>query len=243
LPLALVLLVLAAFFALGFHRKLSFDTFVQYHVELRTLVSERLVAMLGLYALVYVTAVILSLPLSAFMTAIGGYLFGWLIGGTAASLSATLGGTCFFLIARTPLGQPLLRRAGARIQRFAEGFRRQEFTYLLVLRLIPVVPFWLTNLAAGFFRMRLRSFILATQLGMLPVSFALAFAGSGLERVILDHQKLREACLTAGRADCTIQFDVKSLMTPQLMIALFALGILALAPVAVRYWRGREVVP
>ena len=160
LPLALVLAALAAVFASGLHHKLSFDTFVQYHAKLSGLVSERPATMLGLYALVYVAAVILSLPLSAFLSTIGGYLFGWLIGGTAASLSATLGGTCFFLIARTSLGQPFLRRAGPRIQGLAAGFRRQGFSYLLVLRLIPVVPFWLTNLAAGFFRMRFKSFVL-----------------------------------------------------------------------------------
>jgi uncharacterized membrane protein YdjX (TVP38/TMEM64 family) len=101
------------------------------------------------------------------------------------------------------------------------------------------MPFWLTNLAAGFFRMRLRSFILATQLGMLPVSFAFAFAGSGLDRIVGGHQRLREACLASGRADCAIHFNVKSLLTPELMIALAALGLLALAPLAIRYWRGR----
>lgn len=236
-------MALAAVFGSGLHHKLSFDTFVQYHAELRALVSERPAAMLGLYALVYVAAVVLSLPLSAFLSTIGGYLFGWLIGGTAASLSATLGGTCFFLIARTSLGQPLLRRAGPRIQEFAAGFRRQGFSYLLLLRLIPVVPFWLTNLGAGFFRMRLRSFILATQLGILPVSFAFAFAGSGLERVILGHQRLRETCLASGRTDCAVRFDVKSLLTPELLTALGVLGILAVAPVAIRYWRGRKRAP
>ncbi|WP_457090530.1 TVP38/TMEM64 family protein [Microvirga sp. P5_D2] len=243
LPLALVVAALAAVFASGLHQKLSFDSFVQYHAELRDLVSERPVAMLGLYALVYVVAVILSLPLSAFLTTIGGYLFGWLIGGTAASLSATLGATCFFLIARTSLGQPFLRRAGSRIQGLAAGFRRQGFTYLLILRLIPLVPFWLTNLAAGFFRMRLRSFVLATQLGMLPVTFAFAFAGSGLDRVIIGHQRLREACLASGRTDCAIPFDAKSLLTPELLTALAVLGILASAPVAIRYWRGRKGLP
>jgi uncharacterized membrane protein YdjX (TVP38/TMEM64 family) len=243
LPLALIVAALGVVFASGLHHKLSFDTFVEYHAELRELVSTRPAAMLGLYALIYVAAVTLSLPLSAFLSTIGGYLFGWLIGGTVASLSATLGATCFFLIARTSLGQPFLRRAGSRIQGLAAGFRRQGFTYLLVLRLIPVVPFWLTNLAAGFFRMRLRSFILATQLGILPVSFAFAFAGSGLERVIIGHQRVREACLSSGRADCATRFDVKSLLTPELLIALAVLGILALSPVVIRYWRGRRGMP
>jgi uncharacterized membrane protein YdjX (TVP38/TMEM64 family) len=156
---------------------LSFETFVHYQVQLREMVAEHRLAMLGLYILVYVVAVSLSLPVSAFLTAIGGYLFGWFIGGAMASLSATLGATSLFLIARTSLGGPLLKRAGRRMQQLAEGFRRQAFSYLLSLRLMPVIPFWLTNLAAAFFGMRLKSYILATWLGMLPVCFAFAVAG------------------------------------------------------------------
>lgn len=242
LPLVLVLLALGGVFLSGLHHKLSFDAFVQYHMELRELVSSRPLMALAIYALIYVSAVTLSLPLSALMTTIGGYLFGWLLGGAAASLSATAGAVCFFLVARTSLGQPFLRRAGERIQGLAEGFRRHGFTYLLVLRLIPVVPFWLTNLAAGFFRMRLKSFILATQIGILPASFAFAFAGSGLDRVVAGHHKAREACLASGRADCTVDFDIKSLLTPELLTALGVLGILALAPVVIRYWRNRREV-
>ena len=56
-----------------------------------------------------------SLPASAFLTTIGGYLFGWALGGTVASMAATLGATSIFLIARSSLGAPLLRRAGSRI--------------------------------------------------------------------------------------------------------------------------------
>nr|WP_247654366.1 VTT domain-containing protein [Microvirga sp. HBU67558] len=195
--------------------------------------------MLGLFGLIYVVAVTLSLPVSAFLTTIGGYLFGWPTGGAAASVAATLGASSLFLIARTSLGRPLLQRAGPRIQSLAAGFRRQAFLYLLSLRLIPVVPFWLTNLAAAFFGMRVRSFVLATQLGMLPVSFAFAVAGSGLDEAMSRHEKIRADCLAAGRSECSIDFSPGSLLTPELMTALAILGILALVPVALRHWRGR----
>jgi uncharacterized membrane protein YdjX (TVP38/TMEM64 family) len=232
-------MAVGAVFATGLHRSLTFETFVRYQAWLQELVAAQRLKMMGLYALVYVAAVTLSLPVSAFLSAIGGYLFGWALGGTIASMVATLGATNIFLIARTSLGEFLLRRAGSRIQRLAAGFRNQAFFYLLSLRLIPVVPFWLTNLAAAFFGMRLRSFILATQVGMLPVSFAFAFAGSGLDEVIAKHERLRADCLAAGRVDCSIGFGPKSLLTPELMIALAILGILALIPIVLRYWRGR----
>ncbi|WP_445502316.1 TVP38/TMEM64 family protein [Microvirga sp. G4-2] len=237
LPLAIFLTAIGAVFATGLHRSLSFESFVHYQIQLRQMVAEHRLSMLGLYALVYVSAVTLSLPASAFLTTIGGYLFGWLLGGAVASMAATLGATSIFLIARTSLGRPLLKRAGSRIQSLAEGFQRRAFSYLLFLRLMPVMPFWLTNLAAAFFGMRLRSYVLATYIGMLPVSFAFAFAGSGLDEVMAKHERARQQCLAAGGTDCAIGFDAKSLLTPELMVALAVLGILALAPIVIRYGR------
>ena len=239
-PLALVLIAIGAVFATGVHRSLSFETFVHYQAWLQDLVAAHGLAMLGLYSLIYVAAVTLSLPASAFLTAIGGYLFGWPLGGITANLAATLGATNIFLIARSSLGRPLLERAGSRIQGLAAGFRKQSFLYLLSLRLIPVVPFWLTNLAAAFFGMRLRPFVLATQLGMLPASFAFALAGSGLDEVIAKHERQRAECLALGRSDCAIDFNAKSLLTPELMTALALLGILALVPIALKQWRRRS---
>jgi uncharacterized membrane protein YdjX (TVP38/TMEM64 family) len=240
LPVGLVLIAVVAIFATGLHRSLSFETFVLYQAWLQELVAGHRLMMLGLYLLIYVTAVTLSLPASAFLTTIGGYLFGWALGGAAASVAATLGAAGIFLIARTSLGQPLLRRAGSRIQSLAEGFQRQAFSYLLFLRLMPVMPFWLTNLAAAFFGMRLRTFVLATYIGMLPACFAFSFAGSGLDDIIANQERLHRECVAVGRADCTIDFSPKTLLTWELMIALGVLGVLALAPIVFRAWKARR---
>ncbi|WP_134497105.1 TVP38/TMEM64 family protein [Microvirga pakistanensis] len=239
LPLAILVIVVGVFFGAGLQRSISFETFLSHEAELRRMVAEHRLAMLGSYVLVYVAAVTLSLPVSAILTVIGGYLFGWLLGGVVASLAATLGATSIFMIARTSLGQPLLKRAGTRVQRLAAGFQRQAFSYLLFLRLMPVMPFWLTNLAAAFFGMRLRSYAVATYVGMLPVSFAFAFAGAGLDKAIAGHEKARQQCLAAGQANCVVDFDPSSLLEPEVMGALSILGILALAPVVIRYRRTR----
>ncbi|HST95403.1 MAG TPA: TVP38/TMEM64 family protein [Microvirga sp.] len=243
LLLGVILVGLAVIFATGLHRSLSFETFIDYQDRLERLVADRRATMLGLYILVYVAAVTLSLPASAFLTTIGGYLFGWILGGGVASVSATLGATTIFLIARTSLGRPLLRRAGSKIQSFAEGFQKRAFSYLLFLRLMPVVPFWLTNLAAAFFGVRLRDFVTATQIGMIPVSFVFAFAGSGLDDVIGAQAEARRQCLSRGGGDCAVDFDAKSLLTTNLVIALGLLGVLALAPILYRrlqQWRSKE---
>jgi uncharacterized membrane protein YdjX (TVP38/TMEM64 family) len=240
LPLVLLLAALAAFFGTGLHRKLSFEAFIHYEGRLRQLVGDHGLTMLGLYVLVYVAGVTLSLPVSALFSAIGGYLFGWALGSAAAAVAATTGAVCIFLIARTSLGKPLLRLSGPKIQRLAAGFQKRAFSYLLFLRLLPVMPFWLTNLAAACFGMRLRPFVLATALGMLPVAFAFAFAGSGLDAVIAQEKEKLDACRAAGRPDCGIDFDPGSLLTPKLMIGLGLLGAMALLPIAVRYWKKKR---
>lgn len=238
LPAALVLAGAVALLATGTHRSLSFEAFVRHQDDLRQLVEAHRLGMLGIYALIYVSVVTLSVPASAFMTVIGGYLFGWALGGSVAAVSATLGATNIFLIARSSLGEPLLHRAGPRIQGLAAGFRRQAFSYLLFLRLMPIMPFWITNLAAAFFGMRLQAFVIATQIGMIPVSFAFAFAGSGLDDVIATQKQMHAQCLARGGTACKLDFSAESLLTPELMITLAILGVLSLAPVLFR-WRQR----
>ena len=100
------------------------------------------------------------------------------------------------------------------------------------------MPFWLTNLAAAFFGMRLKPFVLATQLGMLPAAFAFALAGSGLDEVIARHERLRADCMAAGRSDCTMDFGAKSLLTPELMTALAM--IMGMLPMALGIGEGSE---
>jgi uncharacterized membrane protein YdjX (TVP38/TMEM64 family) len=105
----------------------------------------------GVYVLAYVAAVALSFPGASFLTAIGGFMFGSLVGTALALVSATIGATAIFLIARTSVGDLLASRAGPRMQRLRAGFDEEGFSYLLFLRLVPLFPFWVVNLAAALF--------------------------------------------------------------------------------------------
>jgi uncharacterized membrane protein YdjX (TVP38/TMEM64 family) len=167
-------------------------------------------------------------------------VFGWLFGGAIASVSATLGAIFVFLIARTSVGDILVRKAGPRLQKFAEGFREDAFSYLLFLRFLPIMPFWMTNLAPALFGVRVETFALATMIGILPATFTFATAGAGLDSVIAAQKASVETCRASGRADCAYDLDVWSLLTPQILAAFAALGIMALIPVAVRHWRRRK---
>jgi uncharacterized membrane protein YdjX (TVP38/TMEM64 family) len=240
-PPALILLLMAAVFATGSHRYFSLETLLEHRERLQAFVAEHRNKALLTYMLAYVVVVTLSIPVGAALTVLGGFLFGTLVGGAAAVVSATIGAVGIFLIDRSYFGDILLRRAGSRVQRLAEGFRQDAFSYLLFVRFVPIIPFWVTNLAAALFGVRLRTFALATMIGIVPATYAFAVAGSGLDSIIEAQQAARDACLAAGNADCGFDLGWSTLVTPRILAAFVALGVLALVPVGLRRFYGDRI--
>jgi uncharacterized membrane protein YdjX (TVP38/TMEM64 family) len=241
LPLALLAAGTITVFATGAHRLLSLETIVTYRDRLQELVAHHGPMAVVAYSAVYVTVVALSVPGAVFLTILGGFLFGWLFGAAIAALSATIGAILVFLIARTSIGDVLVRKAGPRLGKLAEGFRQDAFSYLLFLRLLPVMPFWLTNLAAALFGVRGKTFALATMIGILPATFTFAVAGDGLDSVIAAQKAAYKACQASGRADCSFDLDLSTILTSQILVAFAALGAMALVPILVKRWRRKPL--
>jgi uncharacterized membrane protein YdjX (TVP38/TMEM64 family) len=226
--------------AMGWHREISFETLARHHEVLRKFIAAHEASALAGYVALYIVVVGLSLPVGAYLTVIGGILFGAVLGGMAAIVGASFGAILIFLIAKSALGEHLARRAGRAAEKIAQGFREDAFSYLLFLRLVPVFPFWLVNLASAVCGVRLAPFAAATVLGIMPAAFAFAFVGSGLASVIVAQESAYGSCLAAGHADCRLVFRATDAFTPQLLAALAALGVLALVPVVVKRLRGRS---
>jgi uncharacterized membrane protein YdjX (TVP38/TMEM64 family) len=237
--IVIVLLAVAAYFIVG-HGGISLDALVRHRMAIDDFVNEHRTLAVLAYIALYIAAVALSLPGAVFLTVTGGFLFGLAVGASAAVIGATIGATLIFLVARTALGEPLLRRAGPRAIQLAQGFRDDAFSYLLFLRLVPAFPFFLVNLVPAFAGVRLAPFVAATALGVIPGALAFAFAGTGLDSIIATQKNAYSDCLTAGRPDCHMSFDAKDILTPQLIGALIALGLLALVPVVVKKLRARS---
>jgi uncharacterized membrane protein YdjX (TVP38/TMEM64 family) len=234
LPLLVLALATGAAFAAGLHRYLTLEALLTYRDTLQTFVADNQGRALASMAVVYVGVVALSIPGAAFLSILSGFLFGWFLGGLVSVVSATIGAILVFSIARTSFGDFLLKRAGPRLRNFTEGFRREAFSYILFLRFLPVVPFWLVNLAAAAFGVRLKTFALATMIGVVPVIFTFATAGAGLEGAVAAHRDVQRACEAAGGADCGHPMDLRDLITPKILIAFAALGVLSLVPVILR---------
>jgi len=225
---------------MGWQQGLSFETLARHHAALQEFIARNEVLAVAAYTLLYVALITLSVPGGAFLTVCGGVLFGPILGGVAATIGATIGGICFFLIAKSAFGERLLRRAGTRAAALTAGFRADAFSYLLFLRLVAIFPFWLVNVVAALCGVRLATFAAATAIGIIPATFAFAFVGAGLAGAIAAQEAEYEACVATTRAGCRLDFNLSEALTPELMVALALLGLLALIPVVVRRWRARS---
>lgn len=236
----LLIVALALLLTLEWYRLVSLEALLRRRAELSLLVERHYGAALAAYVGAYALLAALSVPGTVLVTVAGGVLFGGLVGGAAALLGLTLGAVVAFLLFRHTLSDLLHRRAGPRLRALAAGFRADALGYLLFLRLVPMFPFWLVNLAAGTARVPLASFLAGTVIGILPATAAFALFGAGLDSVLAVQEEAYRACLAAGDPDCRLAFDLSTVLTPRLLAALTALGLAALLSVAIRRWRARR---
>jgi uncharacterized membrane protein YdjX (TVP38/TMEM64 family) len=206
---------LVAFFALGLERYLSIDALRQHRSVLRTWVETSGLLAALVFMAVYIVTVAFSLPGATVLTIASGFLFGSVWGTVLVIISATLGATVLFSIAKTTLGDVFRAKVRAWLPRLEAGFREHALSYLLVLRLVPIFPFFIINLVPAFLGVPLSTFILGTFIGIIPGSFVYATVGAGLGSVF-----------EAGGT-----FSLRGVLTPQIVTALVGLAVLAMIPV------------
>jgi uncharacterized membrane protein YdjX (TVP38/TMEM64 family) len=223
LVLAFVALIVAAR-ATGLSDHLSLDTLARHREALARFVADNLLLAAMAYVGLYIAAVAFSLPGAVFLTLSGGFLFGAVLGTVLTVTAATIGATLVFLFASRVLGADALDRLGPRAAALGEGIRRNAASYLLVLRLVPLFPFFLVNLVPAFVGVRPGIYIATTAIGILPGTAVFTLAGAGLGDVL------------ARGGD----FNVGDVLTPQILGALIGLALLSLAaiPLKARFAKG-----
>ena len=222
LPIGLVAAGLVLGYAMGWHHYLSLDFLAASRETLKGTVAANYALSLGGFLLLYIVAVAFSFPAASILTVFGGFLFGWLAGGMAVAVGATIGATLLFLAARTAFRDVLKRRLGGKAAKLAHGFEDNAFGTLLVLRLAPVFPFFVVNIAPAFFDVRLRTYVAATFIGILPGTFAYAYLGQGIDGVLL-------AAENAGRS-----VSPSELVTTEITLAFAGLALVAAGALVVR---------
>jgi uncharacterized membrane protein YdjX (TVP38/TMEM64 family) len=215
LPVAILLAGLAIFLLLGLERYVSFEVLARHKATLTAWVAAHRVLTGLAFVLAYALMVAFSLPVAVVATPVGGFLFGTWAGAGLSVVAATLGSVAVFLAARYAFRDLFRARAGATLARLEEGFRNNDFSYLLFLRLVPVFPFWLINIVPALLGMQLKRYVLATLLGIVPASIVYAGVGSGLG-----------ALLKRGE-----QPDLGIIFEWHILLPLLGLAALALLPV------------
>lgn len=155
-----------------------------------------------LYLSLFTLGVAFFLPVAMVLTLAGGFLFGFPLGAFLANVGGTLGSIASFLIVRYLLGESLQERYAGRLKRFNEAMSQQGSLYLLIVRFIFVLPFFMVNTLAGLTRVPLLTFVWTTSLGILPSQFVYAFTGQQLNQIhsvqdIFSGSVLAALCLLA----------------------------------------------
>lgn len=222
LPVGAVVGGLLLFYLFDLGSYLNFEQLRENRYALLDWVAQHSLVAPLIYILLYIAVVAFSLPGGAVMTVSGGFLFGTLFGALYTVLGATIGATLLFLIAKTSLGDALKQRAGPWLAKMQDGFNENAMSYLLVLRLIPIFPFWLVNLAPAFLGVHLRTYFTATLIGIIPGTVVFSLVGAGLGSVF----------------DRGETFTINGVLTPEIIAALVGLALLSLVPVAYKKFKG-----
>lgn len=196
--LVTVAAAIVGFFALDAQQYLTRDYF-------QSLYSDNPALTLAVFFAIYVAVTALSLPGAVILTLIGGAIFGLTTGLIVISFASTIGATLAFLISRTLLREWVQNKFGNYLETINKGIEQDGLFYLLTLRLIPVVPFFVINLVMGLTPMKARTFYWVSQLGMLPGTAVYVNAGAQLGQL----QEL----------------SVSGILTPGLIGSLILLGI------------------
>jgi uncharacterized membrane protein YdjX (TVP38/TMEM64 family) len=204
--------------SMGYLERISPERIYETRDQLLQTVQQRLVTAALAFVLIYFVSVALSVPGASLLTITGGFLFGPWLGVLLVNLGATSGALAIFLAARYFMGEKVQEKYGERLESFNREIETNGSSYLLTLRFIPLVPFFLINLFSGFTTVKTRTFLWTTALGIIPGSFAYAWL---------------------GYSGTTLE-EGQSPWTPEIIIALALLVVVSLIPVVYRKAKARR---
>ena len=211
IPLVLIVVLMAVAYMTGLTQYLTLESLKKNHTALKILVEAHPWLAGCVYMLLDATTTALSIPVGLFLSIFAGVLFPQPFSTMIVTCGGTLGAACVFLAARTAVGNLLRHRAGPFLVNMERGFHENAASYMLFLRLVPIFPFWLVNLAPAFFSIPFFTFVWTTFVGIIPIAFVLTQAGAGLGKII----------------DSTVDINMQIIFNTDVKIALLALGLLS----------------
>ncbi|WP_369908077.1 TVP38/TMEM64 family protein [Tropicimonas sp. IMCC34043] len=216
-----VLIVVAVTGAILLHDRLSFEALANHREALIQLRDAHYLAAVTLFIVAYAAMVTFSLPGATLATLTGGYLFGVFPGVLFNVSAATLGAIALFCAARHGFGDALAARMDAtdgRVKRIKRGIDANQWEMLFLIRLMPLVPFFVANLIPALVGVPLGRFAITTFLGIIPAALVYTSAGSGLGHVF-----------TAGEMP-----DPGLILTAPVLLPILGLCLLVALPIVLK---------
>lgn len=214
LPLLFIIALMAAVCFLSYFFPWSWKSLKLFQSALTNFHDHHPVWTPILFMLLYILCAVLSFQGIFLLSLLAGFLFKQPYSTLYVTLAATMGGSLLFLAARTAFGELLFRRAGPSLKGLKNGFLEHAASYLLFLRLFPLFPYWLVNIAGAFFEVPFRTFVWTTFLGMIPSVYIYAQAGQGFA-ILMNHPE---------------PLHPSAFWNANLLIGLIGLSILSLVP-------------
>lgn len=177
------LAIVALFFYFDLSRFLTLESLKANRQLLLAFYTDHTLLMVAAFMAIYIIQTALALPGAVILSLSAGAIFGPLLGTTYAVTAASIGATLSFLITRYLLRETVLNRFGSKLEIINKELEERGINYLLFLRLVPIFPFFLINLAAGLTRLPLRTFVLGTFFGIIPGGFVFVNAGASLASI------------------------------------------------------------
>lgn len=199
----------------GFHKCLTFMQIKTNAVWLSEQVKFHYWWTVMIYLLTFVLVVVCSVPGTALMNILGGFLFGVIQGVIYINIGATLGATIFFFLVRYVLGSYLQERYEKKLINFNKMIAQKGWLFLIIIRCIPLIPFFMVNTFAGLTQIPVSTFVWTTSVGILPTSIIFAYAGKQLNGIN----------------------QLKDLLSGPMMMSLGLLLALALLPLIINRYR------
>jgi uncharacterized membrane protein YdjX (TVP38/TMEM64 family) len=207
--LIIAILAVGLFFWFDLGRFLTLESLKSNRQALVNFYATHTLVMVAGFMAIYIVQTALSLPGAAILSLAAGAIFGSIMGTVYAVISASIGATLAFLVTRYLLRDMVLGRFGSRLEGMNRELEQRGLNYLLFLRLVPIFPFFLINLAAGLTRLPLRTFMFGTLLGIIPGGFVFVNAGASLATIT----------------------SISGIASPRVLGSFALLGLFALIPV------------
>lgn len=224
MPCLLITVLMLGLYFFNFHSLLTLDNLRAKHQMITNYVTQHPYLTPILFILTYTVSVCLIIPDSTILTLFAGIVFPWPLALAYCLFSETVGAVLFFGATRL-LSTTAMEPKDSLIGKLHRSFQENSVSYLLFLRLSHIIPFWLINFCAGYFRASWGTFIWTTVVGVLPLNCFLIEAGHNL----------------ATTFAIGAPFTISSLFTLQTKLALLLMGLTALLPILYKKWKNRQI--